>query len=221
MSTKEYRWRETSTSKDNLLIGMLAFALIMINIHWCLWSCTPVNALTKALLFWLHNKQEQRHKIPLAWTERHNRVAACLLVRVMISGSPAAPECLTCGLDEDRCQYNSAYLSYDASYYRRDCYGQLPISLLSNESTTLRVSGLCVVGRYVRLDAQWIICVFSIFVSTRSWFTPLHAGGQPGPTCRSVYYEVSCYNTECWIINYSAIIEHFIHSICTLTHSVP
>uniref|UniRef100_A0AAQ4Q1Q9 Fibroblast activation protein, alpha n=1 Tax=Gasterosteus aculeatus aculeatus TaxID=481459 RepID=A0AAQ4Q1Q9_GASAC len=26
----------------------------------------------------------------------------------------------------DRCQYNSAYFSFNASYYRMDCYGQLP-----------------------------------------------------------------------------------------------
>uniref|UniRef100_A0A674F5B5 Fibroblast activation protein, alpha n=1 Tax=Salmo trutta TaxID=8032 RepID=A0A674F5B5_SALTR len=30
--------------------------------------------------------------------------------------------CLTCGLYKDRCQYNSAYFSYNASYYRMDCY---------------------------------------------------------------------------------------------------
>uniref|UniRef100_A0A8C7CTN2 Fibroblast activation protein, alpha n=1 Tax=Oncorhynchus kisutch TaxID=8019 RepID=A0A8C7CTN2_ONCKI len=32
--------------------------------------------------------------------------------------SHSAPQCLTCGLYKDRCQYNSAYFSYDASYYR-------------------------------------------------------------------------------------------------------
>uniref|UniRef100_A0A3Q3LE53 Fibroblast activation protein, alpha n=1 Tax=Labrus bergylta TaxID=56723 RepID=A0A3Q3LE53_9LABR len=48
-----------------------------------------------------------------------------LVSLVMIGSSPLAPQCLTCGLYEDRCQSNSAYFSYDASYYRMDCYGQL------------------------------------------------------------------------------------------------
>uniref|UniRef100_A0A8C7F3U6 Fibroblast activation protein, alpha n=1 Tax=Oncorhynchus kisutch TaxID=8019 RepID=A0A8C7F3U6_ONCKI len=47
-------------------------------------------------------------------------VAKCLVV---IGSSHSAPQCLTCGLYKDRCQYNSAYFSYDASYYRMDCYG--------------------------------------------------------------------------------------------------
>uniref|UniRef100_A0A4W6FXS5 Fibroblast activation protein, alpha n=1 Tax=Lates calcarifer TaxID=8187 RepID=A0A4W6FXS5_LATCA len=40
--------------------------------------------------------------------------------------NPSAPQCLTCDLYKDRCQYNSGYFSFDASYYRMDCYGQLP-----------------------------------------------------------------------------------------------
>uniref|UniRef100_A0A674F6A0 Fibroblast activation protein, alpha n=1 Tax=Salmo trutta TaxID=8032 RepID=A0A674F6A0_SALTR len=44
-------------------------------------------------------------------------------VGVMIGRSHSAPQCLTCGLYKDRCQYNSAYFSYNASYYRMDCYG--------------------------------------------------------------------------------------------------
>uniref|UniRef100_A0A7N6FHB6 Uncharacterized protein n=1 Tax=Anabas testudineus TaxID=64144 RepID=A0A7N6FHB6_ANATE len=42
--------------------------------------------------------------------------------------------CLTCGLYEDRCQYNSAYFSSDASYYRMDCYGQLPLHISTSIS---------------------------------------------------------------------------------------
>uniref|UniRef100_A0A8C9ZJE2 Fibroblast activation protein, alpha n=1 Tax=Sander lucioperca TaxID=283035 RepID=A0A8C9ZJE2_SANLU len=45
------------------------------------------------------------------------------LYKVLIGSSPSAPQCLTCGLRKDRCQYNSAYFSFDASYYRMDCYG--------------------------------------------------------------------------------------------------
>uniref|UniRef100_A0A671YNQ6 Fibroblast activation protein, alpha n=1 Tax=Sparus aurata TaxID=8175 RepID=A0A671YNQ6_SPAAU len=50
---------------------------------------------------------------------------------VMIGSSPSAPQCLTCSLNEDRCQYNSAYFSSDASYYRVDCYGQLPTRIFT------------------------------------------------------------------------------------------
>uniref|UniRef100_A0A4W5RWP2 Fibroblast activation protein, alpha n=1 Tax=Hucho hucho TaxID=62062 RepID=A0A4W5RWP2_9TELE len=52
----------------------------------------------------------------------HEPVFVCLFVRVTIGSSHSAPQCLTCGLYKDRCQYNSAYFSYDASYYRMDCY---------------------------------------------------------------------------------------------------
>uniref|UniRef100_A0AAR2IMQ1 Uncharacterized protein n=1 Tax=Pygocentrus nattereri TaxID=42514 RepID=A0AAR2IMQ1_PYGNA len=34
----------------------------------------------------------------------------------------SAPECLTCFLYKDRCQFNSAYFSQNASYFRMDCY---------------------------------------------------------------------------------------------------
>uniref|UniRef100_A0A665UGC3 Dipeptidyl peptidase 4-like n=1 Tax=Echeneis naucrates TaxID=173247 RepID=A0A665UGC3_ECHNA len=40
--------------------------------------------------------------------------------KVMTGSSPSAPQCLTCDVNKERCQYNSAYLSFDASYYRKD-----------------------------------------------------------------------------------------------------
>uniref|UniRef100_A0A665UEW6 Dipeptidyl peptidase 4-like n=1 Tax=Echeneis naucrates TaxID=173247 RepID=A0A665UEW6_ECHNA len=42
--------------------------------------------------------------------------------KVMTGSSPSAPQCLTCDVNKERCQYNSAYLSFDASYYRKDCF---------------------------------------------------------------------------------------------------
>uniref|UniRef100_A0A7N9AVX8 Fibroblast activation protein, alpha n=1 Tax=Mastacembelus armatus TaxID=205130 RepID=A0A7N9AVX8_9TELE len=39
--------------------------------------------------------------------------------------NPSPHQCLTCDLYKDRCQYNSAYFSFNASFYRKDCYGQL------------------------------------------------------------------------------------------------
>uniref|UniRef100_A0A671QA15 Dipeptidyl peptidase 4-like n=1 Tax=Sinocyclocheilus anshuiensis TaxID=1608454 RepID=A0A671QA15_9TELE len=47
-----------------------------------------------------------------------------LVLRISISKSGhLAPECLTCSLYQDRCQYNSAYFSLNASFFRMDCYG--------------------------------------------------------------------------------------------------
>uniref|UniRef100_A0A8C7CU63 Fibroblast activation protein, alpha n=1 Tax=Oncorhynchus kisutch TaxID=8019 RepID=A0A8C7CU63_ONCKI len=52
-----------------------------------------------------------------------NQILFVTYTWVVIGSSHSAPQCLTCGLYKDRCQYNSAYFSYDASYYRMDCYG--------------------------------------------------------------------------------------------------
>ncbi|KAM6945826.1 dipeptidyl peptidase 4-like [Aplochiton taeniatus] len=43
--------------------------------------------------------------------------------RIRIGGPPTEPQCLTCLWNEDRCLYNSLYLSHNASYYRMDCSG--------------------------------------------------------------------------------------------------
>ncbi|KAJ8003478.1 hypothetical protein DPEC_G00148730 [Dallia pectoralis] len=37
--------------------------------------------------------------------------------------TPPTTRCLTCSVDEDRCQYNSAYFSHNASFFRMDCSG--------------------------------------------------------------------------------------------------
>uniref|UniRef100_A0AAR2L9F2 Dipeptidyl-peptidase 4 n=1 Tax=Pygocentrus nattereri TaxID=42514 RepID=A0AAR2L9F2_PYGNA len=45
--------------------------------------------------------------------------------RVSIEGSThSQPVCLTCTVNEDRCQYNSAYFSTEGTYYRMDCSGE-------------------------------------------------------------------------------------------------
>uniref|UniRef100_A0AAR2KUS5 Uncharacterized protein n=1 Tax=Pygocentrus nattereri TaxID=42514 RepID=A0AAR2KUS5_PYGNA len=43
-------------------------------------------------------------------------------VSCQILSGHSAPECLTCFLYKDRCQFNSAYFSQNASYFRMDCY---------------------------------------------------------------------------------------------------
>uniref|UniRef100_A0A8C2L6V5 Fibroblast activation protein, alpha n=1 Tax=Cyprinus carpio TaxID=7962 RepID=A0A8C2L6V5_CYPCA len=65
------------------------------------------------------------------------------LYKISISKSGhLAPECLTCWLYQDRCQYNSAYFSLSASFFRMDCYGPgLPLfTLMDNRGPALHLS---------------------------------------------------------------------------------
>lgn len=112
MSTKEYPWREIFTSKDIFLL--LQWLKFFFSFYFMTWHELKDDLICPLLLF----------------------------LRVMIGSSPSAPQCLTCSLNEDRCQYNSAYFSSDASYYRVDCYGQLPtrIFILSIKSSVLGAS---------------------------------------------------------------------------------
>ncbi|XP_071379134.1 dipeptidyl peptidase 4 [Centroberyx affinis] len=74
------------------------------------WEVIYISKLTKDSLYYVSN-------------EHQGRPGQRNLYKVMIGSSSSAPQCLTCGQYEDRCQYNSAYFSYDASYYRMGCYG--------------------------------------------------------------------------------------------------
>uniref|UniRef100_A0AAR2IV55 Uncharacterized protein n=1 Tax=Pygocentrus nattereri TaxID=42514 RepID=A0AAR2IV55_PYGNA len=47
---------------------------------------------------------------------------SCQILISFSSSGHSAPECLTCFLYKDRCQFNSAYFSQNASYFRMDCY---------------------------------------------------------------------------------------------------
>ncbi|XP_069009657.1 dipeptidyl peptidase 4 [Embiotoca jacksoni] len=95
------------------------------------WEVIYISKLTKDAIYFVSNE----HKgIPV------NRN----LYKVGIVSSPSAPECLTCNLYKDRCQYNSAYFSFDASYYRMDCYGPgLPLyTLMDNRGSGAELSTL-------------------------------------------------------------------------------
>uniref|UniRef100_A0A8C7USI9 Uncharacterized protein n=1 Tax=Oncorhynchus mykiss TaxID=8022 RepID=A0A8C7USI9_ONCMY len=51
--------------------------------------------------------------------------------KITLGATPPTTQCLTCTLNEDRCQYNSAYFSHDASFFRMDCSGPgLPLYTL-------------------------------------------------------------------------------------------
>ncbi|XP_047457847.1 dipeptidyl peptidase 4 [Mugil cephalus] len=82
------------------------------------WEVIYISKLTKDAIYFVSN---QYNGIPV---QRN-------LFKVTIGRSPSAPLCLTCSVYKDRCQYNSAYFSSDASYYRMDCYGPgLPLYTL-------------------------------------------------------------------------------------------
>uniref|UniRef100_A0A3P8Z2Z7 Uncharacterized protein n=1 Tax=Esox lucius TaxID=8010 RepID=A0A3P8Z2Z7_ESOLU len=46
-----------------------------------------------------------------------NRPGGRNIYRITLGASPSVPQCLTCSVDEDRCQYNSAYFSHNASFF--------------------------------------------------------------------------------------------------------
>ncbi|XP_036808147.1 dipeptidyl peptidase 4 [Oncorhynchus mykiss] len=53
------------------------------------------------------------------------------IYKITLGATPPTTQCLTCTLNEDRCQYNSAYFSHDASFFRMDCSGPgLPLYTL-------------------------------------------------------------------------------------------
>ncbi|XP_067116216.1 dipeptidyl peptidase 4-like isoform X1 [Osmerus mordax] len=61
--------------------------------------------------------------------------------KISIGGPPSAPQCLTCPLHGDSCQYNSVYFSRDASFFRMDCYGPgLPLHDLRDNRVEVPVS---------------------------------------------------------------------------------
>uniref|UniRef100_A0A7N6B976 Uncharacterized protein n=1 Tax=Anabas testudineus TaxID=64144 RepID=A0A7N6B976_ANATE len=87
-----------------------------------MWEVIYISKLTKNAIYFVSNEYQG---IPV----KRN------LYKIMIGSNPPTRQCLTCGLYEDRCQYNSAYFSSDASYYRMDCYGQLPLHISTSAVT--------------------------------------------------------------------------------------
>ncbi|XP_033990356.1 dipeptidyl peptidase 4 [Trematomus bernacchii] len=95
------------------------------------WEVIYISKLTKDAIYFISN---QNQGIPVKRD----------VYKVLIGGSPSTPQCLSCGLHKDRCQYNSAYFSFDASFYRLDCYGPgLPLySLVDNRGSGAELSVL-------------------------------------------------------------------------------
>ncbi|KAJ0005718.1 hypothetical protein NQD34_015612, partial [Periophthalmus magnuspinnatus] len=93
------------------------------------WEVTYINKLTKDAIYFVSNQNEG---IPVKINQ----------YRIRIGSSHSAPECLSCDLRPERCQYNTAYFSYDASYYRLDCTGPgLPVyTLMDNRGAGAELS---------------------------------------------------------------------------------
>uniref|UniRef100_A0A8C3CWW6 Dipeptidyl peptidase 4 n=1 Tax=Cairina moschata TaxID=8855 RepID=A0A8C3CWW6_CAIMO len=58
-----------------------------------------------------------------------------LLCRVLLESSPNPTKCVSCDLNQERCQYYSVSFSNDAQYYQLNCHGPgLPMSTLHRSS---------------------------------------------------------------------------------------
>uniref|UniRef100_A0A674CLF0 Dipeptidyl-peptidase 4 n=1 Tax=Salmo trutta TaxID=8032 RepID=A0A674CLF0_SALTR len=55
------------------------------------------------------------------------------IYKITLGATPSTTQCLTCTLNEVRCQYNSAYFSHDASFFRMDCSGPSKSAVFSGE----------------------------------------------------------------------------------------
>ncbi|XP_027674902.1 dipeptidyl peptidase 4 [Chelonia mydas] len=86
------------------------------------WEVISIEAVTNDFIYYLSN-------------EFGGMPGGRNLYKVSAGNGPTTPKCVSCDLDEDRCQYYSASFSSDAQYYLLNCYGPgLPTSMLSRSS---------------------------------------------------------------------------------------
>uniref|UniRef100_A0A672SAS5 Dipeptidyl peptidase 4-like n=1 Tax=Sinocyclocheilus grahami TaxID=75366 RepID=A0A672SAS5_SINGR len=100
-------------------------------------SCAFIVKLSTSKIYSFH-----RHYVS---NEHMGRPGQRNLYKISISKSGhSAAECLTCSLYQDRCQYNSAYFSLNASFFRMDCYGPgLPLfTLMDNRGPAKEIQVL-------------------------------------------------------------------------------
>ncbi|KAI1898280.1 hypothetical protein AGOR_G00070700 [Albula goreensis] len=74
------------------------------------WEVISISKLTDDAIYYVSNEHLQR-------PGQRN------LYKITLGSSDSTPKCLTCTVQEERCQYNSASFSRDASFYRMECYG--------------------------------------------------------------------------------------------------
>uniref|UniRef100_A0A8C1N5H5 Fibroblast activation protein, alpha n=1 Tax=Cyprinus carpio TaxID=7962 RepID=A0A8C1N5H5_CYPCA len=121
-------WKETSVRINNYMVltNSLVFFL-----------CAFIVKLSTSKIYSFH-----RYYVS---NEHMGRPGQRNLYKISISKSGhSAPECLTCSLYQDRCQYNSAYFSLNASFFRMDCYGPgLPLfTLMDNRGPAKEIQVL-------------------------------------------------------------------------------
>ncbi|XP_035263656.1 dipeptidyl peptidase 4-like [Anguilla anguilla] len=89
------------------------------------WEVISISKLTKDAIYYISN-------------EHLRRPGQRNLYKIAVGSKPSTPQCLTCTVDEDRCQYNSAYFSKNGSFYCMECYGPgLPLFILYDNRGTL------------------------------------------------------------------------------------
>uniref|UniRef100_A0A8C1N2S1 Fibroblast activation protein, alpha n=1 Tax=Cyprinus carpio TaxID=7962 RepID=A0A8C1N2S1_CYPCA len=118
-------WKETSVRINNYMVLTVLIKNLNSIIIYSPSSCSKFHVRMKK--YYVSN-------------EHMGRPGQRNLYKISISKSGhSAPECLTCSLYQDRCQYNSAYFSLNASFFRMDCYGPgLPLfTLMDNRGPVL------------------------------------------------------------------------------------
>uniref|UniRef100_A0AAY4BV84 Uncharacterized protein n=1 Tax=Denticeps clupeoides TaxID=299321 RepID=A0AAY4BV84_9TELE len=93
------------------------------------WEVMYISKLTSSAIYFISN-------------EHMGRPGQRNLYKITIAGGHSAPQCLTCTLHPERCQYNLGYVfSQMGSYVRMDCYGPgVPLfSLLNNKGSEIQI----------------------------------------------------------------------------------
>uniref|UniRef100_A0A8C3QZT2 Dipeptidyl peptidase 4 n=1 Tax=Cyanoderma ruficeps TaxID=181631 RepID=A0A8C3QZT2_9PASS len=82
------------------------------------WEVISIEAVTNNFLYYISN-------------ENHGMPGGRNLYKVLLESSPKFTKCVSCNLDQERCQYYSVSFSKDTQYYQLNCHGPgLPKSTL-------------------------------------------------------------------------------------------
>ncbi|NXN08404.1 DPP4 peptidase, partial [Indicator maculatus] len=86
------------------------------------WEVISIEAVTNSFLYYISN-------------EKDGKPGGRNLYKVLLESSPNSIKCVSCDLNQERCQYYSVSFSKDAQYYQLDCRGPgLPMSTLHRSS---------------------------------------------------------------------------------------
>ncbi|NXL80260.1 DPP4 peptidase, partial [Leptocoma aspasia] len=92
------------------------------------WEVISIEAVTNTFLYYISN-------------ENREMPGGRNLYKVLLESSPKFTKCVSCNLDQERCQYYSVSFSKDTQYYQLNCLGPgLPMSTLhrSTDDEVLR-----------------------------------------------------------------------------------